>query len=164
MSLNSSLVKQDSNNLFHSSVMTLSSLGTPSTHGSFISRLPAFDALQRGFIVCFHAFSNLFRDSFLAYLIVFNADFMFFSIFLVWRQSFSLLKDAFWLQLNSFTLLFSLFSFSGISDRCHAIALSPYYSVFEALHATCKYFTLLTASHHFTHFFPLLLQRFTVEN
>lgn len=64
MSINSSLVKQDSNNLFHSSVMTLSSLGTPSTLGSFISRLPAFDALQRGFIVCFHAFSNLFRDSF----------------------------------------------------------------------------------------------------
>lgn len=64
MSKNSSSVKQDPNNLFQSSVMTLSSLGTPSTLGSFISRLPAFDALQRGFIVCFHAFSNLFRDSF----------------------------------------------------------------------------------------------------
>lgn len=44
--------------------MTFSSLGTPCMHGSHISRLPAFDAFQRGFTNCFHAFSNLLQDSF----------------------------------------------------------------------------------------------------
>lgn len=64
ISLNSSSVKQSLKNLLHSSAMTLSSLGTPSMHRPLISRLPAFDAFQRGFTNCFHAFSNLFHDSF----------------------------------------------------------------------------------------------------
>lgn len=72
ISLNSSSVKQGSKNLLHSSPVTLSSLGTPSMHGPLISRLPAFDAFQRGFTNCFHAFSNLFHDSFWPTLLCFT--------------------------------------------------------------------------------------------
>lgn len=85
---------------------------------------------------------------------------MFFSTFPIWRQSLNFLKDVFLLQLSSFTLLVSLLNFFGISDRCHAIALSHYFSVFEELHATCKYFSLLAESHHFIHCFPCSMKTY----
>jgi len=134
--------------------MTLSSSGTPSTHGSLISRLPAFDAFQRGFTNCSHAFKQLVPRLSLAYLIVFQILHSFAPFPFGDRAVTS--TDVFLLLLSCFPLLVSLLSFFGISDRCHVIALSLHYSAFEELHATCKYFTLLGASYPFFVFIFLL--------
>lgn len=86
----------------------------------------------------------------MAYLIVFDTDFMFFSTFPIWRQN--IWKMSFHLYWAALLCLLACSAFLVFLTDDIQFLWAFTISIFEELQATHNYFTLLAASHHLINF------------
>lgn len=83
---------------------------------------------------------------------------MFFSTFPIWRQNLNFWKRSFYLYWAALLCLLACSAFLVFLTDDIELLWAFTISVFEEIHATCNYFTLLAASHHLINFFPCYMK------